>query len=196
MSNVTHALLNHVIDDVFRRKENHHRLYVRLRFLYMVMRTIIHIMNAVSITTLVITFYGESIVLIVCATTSSISTMLTTVSTALRLNDRVHNHHNSYVRYKALHDRFRLLALRAGYTEEELQHIVSELNDCIGLILDRSEPISISSRRFIIPVCHGVSVAHLRESSDTIVTRCGEDDKEEGEVQEVEVGSRPTKGLE
>jgi hypothetical protein len=171
MSDTTLALLNHVIEDVFCRKEKHHRQYLRLRWIHMILRTIIHIMNAVSITTLVITFYQESLIIIICATTSTVSTLLSTVSTALRINDRVNNHHSSYVRYKALHDRFRLLSIRTGYTEEELQNIVSELNDCIGLILDRSEPISVSSHRFITnQPCHEVSVAHIRESGDSLNT--------------------------
>jgi hypothetical protein len=168
--NVTHDLLNHVIDDVFRRKENHHRVFMKLRYIYMVLSTIVHVMNAISITTLAITFYGESIVMIVSASTSSVSTLLTTTINALRIRDRINNHHNSYVGYKALHDRFRLLSLKSDHNEEELHYLIHELNNCIGLILDRSEPISLTSRRFNLNhhiVCHDLSLAHIRDSDST-----------------------------
>jgi hypothetical protein len=166
--NVTHDLLNHVIEDVFQRKDNHRKVYKKLRSIYMILCTIVHIMNAISITTLVITFYGESIVMIISASASTVSTLLTTTLHALRVLDRINNHHNSYIGYKALHDRFRLLSIRSDHNEEELEYLVHELNNCIGLILDRSEPISIASRRFNNlshpVVCHDMSLAHIRDS--------------------------------
>jgi hypothetical protein len=169
----TRDLLNHVIEDVFRRKENHQRLYKHFRRLYMIIRTIVHLLNAITMTSIIITFYGHTLVLIVCATTSTVSTLLTTALTTLRFNDRFHSHQNSYVRYKALHDRFQLLSLRTGLTEQQLQDFVTELNECIGLILDRSEPISTSSHRFVVaptPVTyHRMSLATIRDINEETV---------------------------
>lgn len=145
----TRSLLHHMVDNVRRRKAEHLSMYVRLRRVHIITNTLINVLNTITVTSIIITFYGRYMVMVACAIANSLSTLMSVVVSTTHLRTKYQSHHKSYLRYKSLHDRFRLVMIEPTGSGTDMPRLIQELNDCIGLILDKSEPISLSSYRFV-----------------------------------------------
>ena len=80
--------------------------------------------------------------LIVCAVSSSLSTIGSAILTVVDFDRKSHSHQTSYLQSKDLHDQFNALLLKNGLSSTGLDAMLAQLNERTGVILDSAEPVS------------------------------------------------------
>ena len=105
-------------------------------------KVIINVLNACTVSSAVISFSGMPIIAILTIATSSISTILSVINSTIDFQARYHVYQTSYLQLKDLYDSntSNLLSRHSN-----LDHILNDINQKLGLILDSSNPVSLSS---------------------------------------------------
>ena len=63
------------------------------------MKAAINVLNTISVTSLVLTFSGTGITLIVCAVSNSLSAVGTAILSVVNMDAKVHSHQTSYLQF-------------------------------------------------------------------------------------------------
>jgi hypothetical protein len=126
------------------RKVRNYKKYTTMKKRLTACKAVINILNTASVTSLAITFAGLPVVLISTAITATLSAIGTGVLTVIDMDRKVQSHHTSYLQLSDLHATYEASLLKTNLTEDEIYHMLQELNTKVGLILDSSEPVSIS----------------------------------------------------
>ena len=74
-----------------------------------------------------------------CATTCS--SILSAVSNSVDLENRIHSHNTSYLQYTDIYRDVSARLLRNGMSSSDLDGLLSEINNRIGLVEDTSLPV-------------------------------------------------------
>jgi len=131
-----------ILDDVKCRKTQHYAAFGKYKRINMAMRSFVNTLNAVTVCSMVLTFTPVSPALMVVAiTASSLSGIASALSSAVDIDSKVHSHHTSYLQ---LNDLFRDMSarlVRNGLSSVDLDRLLGEVNERMGLIEDHSLPI-------------------------------------------------------
>lgn len=131
-----------LMDDVRRRKMVHYKMFGTYKKINTGIKGLIHTLNAMSVCSIVVAFTPESPgTMIVALTSTSISGVISAVSTAVDIEGKIHSHNTSYLQYTDLHRDVSARLLRNGMSSNDLDCLLSEINDRMGLIEDASLPI-------------------------------------------------------
>lgn len=139
-------LINKYLEKIHQRKQEHYKKYKNYKKRNMLAKGTINALNTLSLTTLAITFAGVPFVIIITAVTSSLSAVGSAVLSVVDLERKSHSHQTSYLQYQDLHSSYESLLLKNHLSGDDLYNILTELNAKVGLILDSSEPVSVSSQ--------------------------------------------------
>ena len=138
-------LLSSRLKELKKRQHTHHRLAVKFAAIHRYTKASIHALNAVSMTSLVLTMVGTSQSLIICAVTSGLSSVGTAVSEVLDLNERHRNHHNTHSQLLDLYNEILAATLHDSMTSTMLDAILDDLNRRSALINGGAPLIRASS---------------------------------------------------
>ena len=130
-------ILKNTLDDILKKKIKHTKIYIELKALSDILNVILHIFNAMSVCSIILTFSDVNMVInILALSTSSCSSILSAATTALGLSVKMHNHNSAALQYM---DVFRDMTLRLhknGLSSGGLDILISELNIRLALIED------------------------------------------------------------
>ena len=136
------SILKQLLEDIKRKKEKHYFKFRRLRLVNMVIKAVVNGLNAVSVSSIVMSFQPiHQVVLIVALTSTSISGILSAVTNAVDFDGRVSSHQTSYQQYGDIHRDISSRLLRNGLSSEDLDMLLCDLNVRLGLVEDTSLPI-------------------------------------------------------
>jgi hypothetical protein len=138
-------LIQKYLAKITQRKHEHYKKHKIYKKRNLIAKAAINTLNTLSLTALAITFAGVPFVIISTAVTSSLSAIGTAVLSVVDLERKSHTHHTSYLQYQDLHSNYESMLLRNHLNGDDLYTILTELNAKVGLILDSSEPVSVSS---------------------------------------------------
>jgi hypothetical protein len=134
-------LLNKKLDFIRTLGKRHFQKFITLKRGCLVAKTIISILNTVSVTSAIM-LYADSPVAIAMCTASSTSAMIGTVTLqALSLEEKYHSHQTTYLNCKAILDQYETDLLRSNLTSTDLHRMLTSVNEKLLIVLDGSEPV-------------------------------------------------------
>jgi len=125
------------------RQKEHFRQFKKLKIWNLYLKAAINVLNTISVTSLVLTFSGTSLTLIVCAVSNSLSAVGTAILSVVNMDAKVHSHQTSYLQFVELYDTNIAALLQDNLSGQDLDRILADLNAKVGLILDNCEPIEV-----------------------------------------------------
>ncbi len=123
-----------------KRQREHYRQSLRLGQLFKYSKVLIHTLNAVATTSILINMIGKDQSLIACAITNGLSLICSAVFDVLDLNNRHLNHYNSHMHLLELYNNIEAHIMNEQMTSETLNLIIEDLNHRI-VLLDRNAPL-------------------------------------------------------
>ena len=171
-------LIKSRLSEIKKRQFEHQRQSVRLGYLHQYSKATIHALNAVSMTSLIITMVGTNSSLIICAVAGGLSSIGTAMLEVLDLHDRQINHHHSHLQLLDLYNDISASMLREGVTSVVLDNIIEDLNHRSALLYDTAPLVSMRST---------VSSVVLPRWSMTTSSRCRDTPKPIPHVAELDV---------
>lgn len=125
------------------KKNKHYNKFRKFKRWNMIIKAIINGLNAISVSSIVVSMSPVSPVMIIIALTStSLSGVITATTNAIGIDDKVNGHQTSYQQYGDLYRDINARLLRNGLSSEDLDNLLSDLNTRLSLIEDNSLPIS------------------------------------------------------
>ena len=130
------------IEKMRNRKEIHYSIYKKYKFINTILKLIINILNAISVSTQVMEYaqlYGFTN--IIAMTSTSISSIITIIINNFDLDDKINRHHLAKSRLNDLYRTTNLTILKNNLSSSDLDYIIEDLNNQISLINDTAPSI-------------------------------------------------------
>ena len=135
-------MVKDILKNVKKRKIEHYKKWKKLNKINSIARACVNGLNAISVCSLVLSLTPASpIFMAVALGSTSISSILSAVTTAYELENKVHSHQTSYLQYSDIYRDVSARLLRNNITSEDLDVLLVELNVRLGLIEDNSRPL-------------------------------------------------------
>ena len=137
-------LVKDILEDIKKKKRAHYKLFARYKKINTLVKSVINSLNSVSVCSMVLTFTPISpAVMIVALSCTSLSALTSAVHSSSDVEGKVHSHNTSYLQYTDLYRDVSARLLRNGMSSSDLDNLLSEINDRVGLIEDQSLPVTI-----------------------------------------------------
>jgi len=137
-------LVKDILEDIKKKKKEHYKLFARYKKINTLVKSVINSLNSVSVCSMVLTFTPISpAVMIVALSCTSLSALTSAVHSSSDIEGKVHSHNTSYLQYTDLYRDVSARLLRNGMSSSDLDNLLSEINDRVGLIEDQSLPVTI-----------------------------------------------------
>lgn len=135
-------LIKDTLKDLKYRKQRHSILHNKYRKMNTIIKMVVNALNAVSVCSMVLTFTPISnMILLGALSATSTSSVLSAVSSATDLDEKISSHNTSCLQYNDIYRETQALVLRNGLSSQDLDVLISQMNEKISLIEDRSLPI-------------------------------------------------------
>ena len=124
------------------RKDKHYSIYKKYKFINTILKLIINILNAISVSTQVMEYarmYGFTNIIAMVST--SISSIITIIINNFELDDKINRHHMAKSQLNDLYRATNLTILKNNLSSNDLNYIIEDLNNQISLINDTAPPI-------------------------------------------------------
>lgn len=137
-------MIRDFLADIKERKEKHYKKFCSLRGKNATLKAVINALNSVSVCSIVLTFTPiNEVVNIIALSATTSSTIISAVASAYELESKVYSHQTSYLQYVDIHRDISARLYKNGLSSKDLDVILTELNDRLGLIEDNSLPIGV-----------------------------------------------------
>lgn len=131
-----------ILKDVKKRKNKHYKQFGKYKKINTFTKGLINSLNAISVCSMVLTFTPVSrTILIVALSATSISGISSAVHSSTDIEGKVYSHSTSYLQYTDLYRDVSARLLRNGMSSLDLDNLLNEINNRMGLIEDVSQPI-------------------------------------------------------
>jgi DUF438 domain-containing protein len=138
------SMIKSLIKEIKEKKQKHYEKYSWAKKINTISKTIINVLNAISVSSLVLSLREVShMTNILALVTTSISSVGSVSVTSYDLDGKVHSHNTSYLQYTDIYRDISARLRRNGLSSEDLDNMLTELNARLGLIEDQSLPISL-----------------------------------------------------
>ena len=135
-------LIKSILDDIKKRKDSHYKKFGYYKNLSMYSKSLINTLNAVSICSMVITFTPTNpTILIVALSTTTLSSLVSALQSAIDIDFKTHSHNTSYLQYNDTYREVSARLLKNGLSSDDLDLMLYELNNRLNIIEDSSLPI-------------------------------------------------------
>jgi len=137
-------MIRRILADVKTKKQAHYKNFTKYKTINTIFKSLINVLNALSVCSMVLTFTPVSNeIMILALSATSISGVLSAVSSSIDFENKEHSHNTSYLQYTDLSRDVAARLLKNGLSSADLDAMLSEVNNRVGLIEDNSLPISI-----------------------------------------------------
>ena len=136
-------LIEYRLEMINERKNIHFVSFKRIKRWNMIIKSMVNVLNTVSVTSIAITFSGHQFTLIIGAVSNSLSAIISAALSAIGLDEKTYSHQTSYLQLHDLYEKLIADLLVERLSGEVLDKILKELNSHLGIILDNCEPVSI-----------------------------------------------------
>ena len=141
-----YKILKDILKDIGVRKRLHYKKYKKYKRNNTICKGGINCLNAISVSSIVLTFTPVSpIFMVVALTSNTISGITTAILNAIEIENKIHSHNTSYLQYSDLYRNLQARIRKNGISSEDLDGLLCELNEKLGLIEDQSLPIDCPS---------------------------------------------------
>lgn len=130
------------IDKMKSRKDKHYELYKKYKFINSILKLIINVLNAVSVSSLVMEYaslYGFTN--IIAMTTTTVSSIITIVINNFNIDDKINRHHLAKSQITDLYRQTNLTVLKNNLSSSDLDNIIESINSQLSLINDTAPAI-------------------------------------------------------
>lgn len=136
------SLVKSILKNLSAKKDKHYKKFKKFKKITTFFKCAINGLNAVSVSSLVITLSGNPITLVIGLVATSLSTIGSAILTGADFEGRYRSHQVSFLQYQDINRDINGRLLRNNLTSLDLDVILTELNNRIGLIEDSEYPIS------------------------------------------------------
>lgn len=137
-------MIKDILKDIEYRKRKHYKKYSKYKKINTIIKSGINACNAVSVCSLVLSFTPMSpAVLIIALSATTCSGISSAILNAIELDHKIQSHNTSYLQYTDIHRDLSTRVRRNGLSSQDLDVLLSEINNRLGLIEDQSLPITI-----------------------------------------------------
>jgi len=137
-------LIQSILDDVKNKKQAHYKYFARYKKINTFIKSVVNSLNAVSVCSMVLAFTPISpAVMIVALSATSISGVTSAVHSSTDIEGKVHSHNTSYLQYTDIYRDVSARLLRNGMSSQDLDNLLSEMNNRLGLVEDASLPVKM-----------------------------------------------------
>ena len=137
-------LIKSILDDIKKRKDAHYKNFGYYKNLSMYSKTLINMLNVVSICSLVLNFSPAIPAIIILALSSTtLSSLVSALQSAVDIDFKAHSHNTSYLQYNDTYREVSARLLKNGLSSDDLDLMLYELNNRLNIIEDSSLPIKI-----------------------------------------------------
>lgn len=136
-------LIEYRLEMINQRKRVHFGSFKRIKRYNMIIKSLVNVLNTVSVTSIAITFSGHQFTLVIGAVSNSLSAIISAALSAIGLDEKTYSHQTSYLQFHDLYEKLISDLLVENLNNEVLDTILKEMNSHLGIILDSCEPISI-----------------------------------------------------
>tara|TARA_R100001198_G_C5236677_1_gene214481 strand:+ start:1967 stop:2440 length:474 start_codon:yes stop_codon:yes gene_type:complete len=138
------ALIREILEETKKKKVRHYSIFSKCKIVNTIIKSCINTLNAVSVSSIILTYSKVSIdanyELISLVSTSS-SSILSALMSSIDLEGKIHSHNTSYLQYTDIYRDVSARLLRNGFSSNDLDILLGEINNRIGLIEDTSLPV-------------------------------------------------------
>jgi len=130
------------IEKMKNQKQAHYDLYKKYKFINTILKLIINVLNAVSVSSLVMEYaslYGFTN--LVAMITTTISSVITIVINNFSLDDKINRHQLAKSQLTDLYRQTTLIVLKNNLSSSDLDTIIENINSQLSLINDTAPPI-------------------------------------------------------
>lgn len=137
-------MVRQILEEVKKKKIIHYKKYVKYKKINTFSKTSINTLNTISVCSIVLTLSPTSpIFIIIGLSTTTLSSIFSAISSSIDIENKVHSHNTSYLQYSDLYRDVSARLLRNGMSSEDLDNLLNEINNRIGLIEDQAPSITI-----------------------------------------------------
>ena len=119
----------------FKKYKKHKRLST-------IFKVVINVLNAVTVSSAVIAFSSIPIISIITIASSTLSTIISVINNTIDFQSKSQTYQTTYLNLKDLYDSNTSSMLSK---HSNLDDILNDINNKLGIILDSANPVSISS---------------------------------------------------
>lgn len=139
-------LITKYLNEIHKKQKKHYNKYRKYRKLHILCNTSINVLNAVCVSSLVLSFTPVSpITLIIALTFGASSSILSAMDGVINLSNKSILNQTSYLEYINLYRYTKNLLYKNNLNSIELDRILNELNDKVTIIDNHCEPLTSES---------------------------------------------------
>jgi len=119
----------------------HFYKFSQLKFLFMILSSIVTFLNSISITSIALYFAGYRWIIYTSLLSNSLSTILSAIMSVCAFEDKYYSHQTSYLQFREIQSTYQTQYLRYYANSQRLLDLMDELDMKVSIILDNCEPI-------------------------------------------------------
>lgn len=135
-------LINKQLSTIKKLYKKNFRLFKKYKRINTIMKVGINLCNAVTVSSLVLSFSGAVPILVLTIASSTLGGTLQVINDTVDYQAKAHTHQTTYLQELDIYNTYMNEMLSKN---RNLDNILTELNNKMGIILDSSLPVSTSS---------------------------------------------------
>jgi len=128
------------------KKKVHYNLFKKFKRYSTLSSTLVNCLNTCSVSSIILSMSGNKVALIVSLSCTSVSSIISVVASSMGFDERYHSHQTTHLQYSDLFRDTNNRLVRNHLSSEDLDGMLSDLSNSLGLIEDVSSPIDIPRR--------------------------------------------------
>lgn len=138
-------ILKQHLSKIKRMKKVYYKKFKKYKSINTCSKIIINLLNALTVSSLVLTFSGAVPVIIVSIVSSSLSSLGSVALNTFDMDAKIHSANTTYLQLDDLFNTYYTKIYKKDISDSDLNTMLNELNNKLGLIQDNALPISMNS---------------------------------------------------
>ena len=139
-------MIRRLLKQIYIKKKAHYNLFKKYKRYSTLSSTLVNCLGACSVSSIIVSMSGNKAALIVSLSCTSVSSIINVIASSMGFDERYHSHQTTHLQYSDLFRDTNNRLLRNHLSSEDLDCMLSDLNNRLGLVEDVSSPIDIPRR--------------------------------------------------
>ena len=133
-------LIRDELKKIKERKLKQYNRYKKLKSFNITSKTIINLLNAVSVSSIIVSYSYLPFSTIIALSSTAISSLLSVLLSSYEMDNKITVHHTTSLQLSDLYRTINLRILRNNLSSDDLDEIILDVNDRLALIEDYQLP--------------------------------------------------------
>lgn len=130
-------LIKESLEDIKLKKQKHSTQYKQYKKTNTIFKTIVNILNTLSVSSMVLNFMDSNEgIMVIALVASTISAVISALAQSLEVENKAVSHNSSYLQYSDIYRDVNARMLRNGLSSKDLDDIITDLNSRIAVVMD------------------------------------------------------------